>query len=321
MKLVESRVLEAVLRARQDCVDAALFVGSERAVGGNFNRTVSTSKTDADWSADATDGERWLDTLLQTLYIERTQNKPGILWYHFASHPVCYNDGHAGPDWPGLVTTRIKDALGLTPSYLQGHAGDVNPGDGKKWIGDAEQSARAVSDAIEASMNRLERIEVDRIHAAAARFDMPLDLQRHQAWLDAYKENPEACKGGVWVDAGFAKEWYEAMVARNWTQETLPVPISAMQVGSVGLAFHPSELFSYYGIAVRKQSPFDHTVLTGYTDGSIGYVTDPKAYEAGDGGIYAAVTVPKIIDVPPYTPTAGQALTQGLVDLLKSVTV
>lgn len=319
MKQVEQRALEAVLRAEADCSEAVLFAGSQRANGGNFNRTVKSSKTDADWAAEASDDERWLDTLLQVLYIERAKGKAGILWYHFASHPVCYNDHNAGPDWPGLVTQRIQENLGLTPSFLQGHAGDVNPGDGTKWIGEAEQSANAVSEAIEGSMNRLERVDVDALRANARTFDMPLDLARQQAWLEAYAADPEACSGGVWVDPGFAKAWYEAMRERTWKAQTHSVPVSVIHLGNVGLVFHPSELFSYYGIQVRMDSPFDHTLVTGYTDGSIGYVTDPKSYEPGDGGIYAAVTVPKIIDIPPYKPTAGRKLAAGLTAALQSL--
>lgn len=125
----------------------------------------------------------------------------------------------------------------------------------------------------------------------------------------------------MWVDAGFAKEWYEASVQKNWTEPVLRAPASAIRLGAVALAFHPSELFSYYGLAIRHQSPFDHTLVTGYADGSIGYVTDPAAYNEGDGGIYAAVTVPKIIDIPPFTPEAGRDLATAMIALLQSATV
>ena len=37
----------------------------------------------------------------------------------------------------------------------------------------------------------------------------------------------------------------------------------------------------------------------GYTDHCIGYLPDPNAYKAGE---YSAITVPKIIDFPPFTP-------------------
>lgn len=317
MASVEQKAVEAVVQAQADCAEAALFIGQSPAQGGNFNRTAKTWKTDAEFSESATDGDRWLDTLLQVLYFERTGGKPGILWYHFASHPVCYRDTEAGPDWPGLVAQRVRDEFKIAPSFLQGHAGDVNPGDGVKWIGDAEPSANAVGDAIARAMGQLERIGVERIGVLAEPFSMPLDLELYAAWQAEYAANPDACSKGVWVDAGFAREWYEASQKRPWTEPAVAVPVSAMQLGSVGLAFHPGELFSYYGIGIRHQSPFTHTLVTGYTDGSIGYVPDPNSYNEGDGGMYAAVTVPKIIDIPPFTREAGRTLTAGMAALLK----
>lgn len=316
---VEAKAVEAVTLAEADCAEAVFFAGGSQAEGGNFNRTVKGSKTDRDFTPDSTDAERWLDTLLQVLYFERGGDKHGILWYHFASHPVCYHDGDAGPDWPGLVSQRVQENFGMTPSFLQGHAGDVNPGDGVKWIGEAEPSANAVYAAIDRAMNRLEKVKIDRLAAISDTFPMPLDLDLHRQWLQAYEEHPDQCNKGVWVDEGFAREWYEAMKQRNWTEAAVPVPVSAVQAGSVALAFHPGELFSFYGLDIRHTSPFTHTLATGYTDGSIGYVTDPKAYDEGDGGIYAAVTVPKIIDLPPFTRTAGRDLAAGLGALLKRV--
>lgn len=314
---VEAKIVEAVARAQADCSEAALFAGASPADGGNFNRTAKTWKTDAEFTLESTDDERWLDRLLQVLHFERTDGKPGILWYHFSSHPVCYHDGEAGPDWAGLVTQEITDEFSMAPSFLQGHAGDVNPGDGVKWIGDAEPSARAVVAAIRKAMARMERIDVDGIGVVAERFDIPLNLALQKQWMETYAAAPEACNKGVWVDEGFAKEWYEASVARNWSEPAVSAPVSALRVGSVGLAFHPSELFSFYGLSIRHQTPFSHTLVAGYTDGSIGYVTDPSAFDEGNGGIYAAVTVPKIIDLPPFTRDAGRKLAGGMVDVLK----
>ena len=54
--------------------------------------------------------------------------------------------------------------------------------------------------------------------------------------------------------------------------------------------------------------------MIGCADGSIGYVPDPKAYEAGE---YSAIVVPKIVDLPPYQPTAAREMTAAAVELLK----
>jgi hypothetical protein len=55
------------------------------------------------------------------------------------------------------------------------------------------------------------------------------------------------------------------------------------------------------------------TLVVGYADDVAGYVTDPKAYEAGE---YAAVVVPRILNLPPFEPTAGRQLSAAAGKLL-----
>ncbi len=206
MAVVEKKAVEAVRLAQADQAPAKLLVGQSCAVDGSFNRTTPNFKTDETFGSDSTDSERWLDTKLHVLLLERGDGKHNLLWYHFSAHPVCYADGQAGPDWPGLVHDRVKESHHVAPSFLQGHAGDVNPDSGDPWRGDAEQTAKAV-------------------HAAIA-----------------------------------------------------------------------------------------ETIVVGYTDGLIGYLTDPAAYRTGE---YAAMTVPRILDCPPFTQTAAAQLTEAVVLLLK----
>ena len=82
------------------------------------------------------------------------------------------------------------------------------------------------------------------------------------------------------------------------------------------MLFHPAELYSCYGLAIRRDSPVADTLVVGYTDGIIGYLPDPKAYKAGE---YAAIVVPKILDYPPFTPTAARQFTAAAMAMLKTL--
>ena len=90
--------------------------------------------------------------------------------------------------------------------------------------------------------------------------------------------------------------------------------ISAMHIGKVGFIFHPSELYSYYGLAIRRSSPLSETFVVGYTDGLIGYLT---AAATNGNGEYEALTVPMILDIPPFTPTATAELAAAVMQLLE----
>jgi neutral ceramidase len=313
MATVESKIVSAVQAAVTDLTPAELEVGSSSVTGGNFNRTTPDFKTEAAFDETANDEQRWLDTLLQTLVFRRAGRQPDLIWYHFSAHPVCFADEQAGPDWPGMVAERMRQNHNLAPSFLQGHAGDVNPGDGSPWRGDADETTAAVYAGLERALGQTRKVDVDRLVRVEENCAFPLDIQLFRQWLSAYKEKPANCSSGPWVDAGFAKAWYEDNVRRDLAQDHLTRTIAGLRLGSVALLFHPAELYSFYGLAIRHRSRWDTTLAIGYTDGIVGYLADPRAYRDGE---YAATTVPKILDYPPFTPTAARAMTDQAGQLL-----
>jgi hypothetical protein len=132
MALVEQRTVDAIAAAQADLAPAELSLGKCRAPGGSHNRTVKrgVARTDAEFGTESTDSQRWLDTMLHALVFRRASKKPDLVWYHFSAHAVCYADEQAGPDWPGETAREIRKESGVRPAFLQGHLGDLNPGDG-----------------------------------------------------------------------------------------------------------------------------------------------------------------------------------------------
>jgi neutral ceramidase len=316
MASVEEKTVQAIGKALEDLAPAELRVGRSRAVGANHNRTTKDFKTDEFFDADSTEQDRWLDTTVHVLHFQRAGGPRDLLWYHFSAHPVCYADEAAGPDWPGPVADRLRESHQLHASYLQGHAGDVNPGDGDPWRGDIDKTVRGVYDAICRALDETRPVRVADLRVQTAPFRVPYDMLRFQSWLTAYRDDPSGCASGPWVDAGFAADWFQGNRDRDLQAGQLPITLGAMQIGDVGLLFHPAELYSYYGLAIRRDSPFTETLVVGYADDIIGYLTDPRAYEAGE---YAAITVPKILDYPPFTPGAAAELTAASVALLRNM--
>jgi hypothetical protein len=313
---VENRIVQAVEKAWADLAPGEVLFGRSPVKDGNFNRTTSSWKTEEQFKADSTDEGRWLDTALGALLFQRSGGKRNLLWYHFSAHPVCYTDGNAGPDWPGLVTDMTRSRNNLQPSFLQGHCGDVNPGSGKPWLGVPENVAEAVHAGIEGSLETAQQVKVDALRLGGGRIDLPLDVELLQTQLAQYQQDPTQCTSGQWVDARFAADW--AKSAANWAmnQTTLPITVPVIRLGTAGLVFHPAELYSYYGLAIQRDSPLDHTLVVAYTDGLIGYLPDPNAYKAGE---YAATTVPKILDLPPFRPEAAGVFASGAVKLMHEV--
>ena len=240
------------------------------------------------------------------------------MWYHFSAHSVCYADEEAGPDWPGEVAREIQSQLGLRPSFLQGHLGDVNPGDGSDWRGEIRQTVAAITPALKQAITEASPVPVDTLRTRSATFNVPFDMERFEQWVDEYRRDPSQCISGTWVDAGFAADWFAGNEHRDRNIKHLPITLSALQIGPVGMLFHPGELYSYYGLAIRRDSPLKDTLVVGCADGSIGYLPDPTAYQASE---YSAIVVPKIIDLPPYQSTAAKEMAAAAIALLKETAI
>jgi hypothetical protein len=143
-----------------------------------------------------------------------------------------------------------------------------------------------------------------------------LDIELHKRQLAEYRADPTQCIKGPWVDAEFAREWSEWASKWDLAQTSYTTPIAALRLGDVALLFHPGELYSVYGLTLRRDSPFRDTFVIGYVDDLIGYVPDPKAYAAGE---YSAMVVPKIMSLPCYKPEVGRALTTAGLELLRKL--
>ncbi|NJN14620.1 MAG: VCBS repeat-containing protein [Planctomycetes bacterium] len=152
------------------------------------------------------------------------------------------------------------------------------------------------------------------IRQATGTFEAPLDLERHRAQLERYRADPAACVKGEWGRRGVLEGVERGRRDLGSAKTSYGTPVSALRLGDVALVFHPSELYSVYGLAIRRDSPFAETIVVGYTDDLIGYVPDPKAYETGE---YSALVVPKILDLPPFKPDVGRRLQATAIDLLK----
>jgi len=313
MRTVEERTVEAARRAIEDLSPAELLVGRSVAVGGSHNRTTKTFKTEDQFGDTATDEDRWLDRTIHVMLFPR-KGKQTLCWYHFSAHAVCYADELAGPDWPGEVATRLRDEEGLDPAFLQGHCGDVNPGDGSDWRGEIKQTVSAIYPALKRAIANAAAVRYLPLRSLRTEARLPYDIDRFQSWLKMYRESPEKCTSGEWVDPGFAEDWYRGNVNRDLSQKELPISLSALCLGDVAMVFHPSELYTCYGLMIRRDSPFAHTIVVGYADGFVGYLPDPKAYQAGE---YAAMTVPKILDYPPFRPETAREMTATAAKLLK----
>lgn len=91
---------------------------------------------------------------------------------------------------------------------------------------------------------------------------------------------------------------------------TVAIEVQAMRIGPVGLLGAPMEVFGALGAAIAAASPFAWTAVSGYTNGSAGYL---PAAEAFDEGGYEVETA------SPFNREAGSAFVAAAGELLRQL--
>jgi neutral ceramidase len=88
----------------------------------------------------------------------------------------------------------------------------------------------------------------------------------------------------------------------------VPLELQAIRVGDAALLGAPMEVFGELGHAVAQASPFAWTAVSGYTNGSAGYLPTRRA--AGEGGY-------EVETASPFAPEAGERFVGAAGGLLR----
>jgi hypothetical protein len=67
----------------------------------------------------------------------------------------------------------------------------------------------------------------------------------------------------------------------NPVSQPVLAPIYVLSIGAVGFLFLPGEPFVEIGLSIEGLSPFENTVVVGYSENWIGYIPTDRAFEEG----------------------------------------
>ena len=205
--------------------------------------------------------------------------------------------------------------------FLQGCGGDINPRYGIGADQDPNETkdregtvlgaevlrvaAEIRTNAYRGPRGRLHGLEISgwpwvpveghaapRIASVSRKVTLPLS---ELPSLDAAEAIRDRYQASLWelesanappTDQRIARRWFEwseiLMAATAAGRGTIEVPIFACRIGDVAFVGVAMEVFSDTGAAVRAESPFRHTQVLGYTNGSHGYL--PRAQDFPPGG-------------------------------------
>ena len=200
-----------------------------------------------------------------------------VLFSH-AAHPVIvhWSSEEMGADFPGYAVEHLRNFLDVKPKsvlmFAQGCAADINGYPLRGGFSACDVAGFTLAFATRQALKTAEAIPAARLKARSILVNLP------------FRDPPSVVECEQLVKEFPDDERYLALLefAKSGEKRTLPFPMSAFAVGDALCFLSVShELFSEYQLFADKISPFSHTFVFGYTNGSEVYIATRKAYELG----------------------------------------
>lgn len=215
---------------------------------------------------------------------------------NFTCHPVSVQvNPLVSADYPGAACALAEAAIPELGHCLftQGADGDVNPlrGGGRRDFGDVARYGRILGGEIVKVVEQLRAPETEPmapvIGAALEELDLPVRPLPPVAPLEREREKARAAVEGARTE----EERFGAANRQRVCEERLrtiskgPGPIrtevQVLRIGDMALAGCPGELFVDLGLDIKARSPALHTMIVGYANDYVGYLSTPSDFEEG----------------------------------------
>jgi hypothetical protein len=231
-------------------------------------------------------------------------------------------------DYPGYAAAMIERAIkGSVAMFMQGCCGNIN----SKVVGGTFEDAERLGNTLgKETITALEGSELEEcftLKSSVRKIELP--LQELPSEEEIEKERIEYLKNLVSAkqrnEPGIIKlwqgllEWADATAElvrkgkRNLTQE---IRLQVIRIGSIAIVAIPGEPFVEIALEIKARSKFKHTIVTGYSNGCIGYMPTPEAIEQGGYEVNSAY---KFYDIAPLAPSAFNMIVDTAVQLCDEV--
>lgn len=262
-----------------------------------------------------------VDHSVRVVRFDDLHQKPVATLLHYACHPTIMGwacEVHT-PDYPGVARQVVERELGGTCLFLQGATGNVGPRQG--FTGDVRVyrrlgtllglEAAKVATSLD-TVPRRQRLtgvmqsgapigiyEQEPVHSEppvlrviSRDLKLPLTQFRPVAELEtaaalARQEFEALMKTGTESEIRAARSratqaGMRAENARQYEGRThLDWQLQGIRIGPVALLSIPGEPFTEINRSIVSQSPFEHTLFSGYSNGGFGYMPVRSAFPEG----------------------------------------
>jgi hypothetical protein len=319
-----SGIVTAVDQADRTLQPALWGIGrGKAAIGVNRRQHLDDGRTVIGHNQDGPIDPELLVLRIDT--VREGERAPLALLVNYACHAVCLGPESLAvtADWPGVMRHTIEASGRGEVLFLQGACADVNPRVGPAASFDgAERLGSEIGKQVLALYGGIPLTEQITLRAGRRSIELPLlgPVGRDGAPVEAFAvliANVLGLPEGealAQVDARFP--WDADVVEREGVWR-VRAEVQALLLDDIALVGVAAEPFVEIGLRVKARSSAAVTFFAGYTNGCVGYVPTPLAYDQGG---YEVTESHLFYRLPaPLAPACAELIAGGALTLIEDL--
>lgn len=257
----ERRLMEGIREARRKLAPARLGVG-----WGFSQANINRRAIDVDGKASLglnPDGE--VDRRIGVIRIDHADGTPMAIVANYAVHGTVLGQESTviSGDVPGVVAQYVEEKTGAPLLFVNGAAGNIAP------------IYSVYPNPVAGHLMQFRRLLGDRIieaHAKIAADSNKISLRSGALVVETPRRE----------DIGWSSDIEKYARTTISGEHLVRLPVRFLKINSdVAIWSAPLEMFCEISNDVRADSPFPYTFFFGYTNGSLGYLPDERAWQHG----------------------------------------
>ena len=227
--------------------------------------------------------------------VDNAEGNPIAIFFSHAAHPVVLGGSNLliSADYPGYAMRLVEQVeSGSVAMFGQGCCGNINSNPVGRTFEDARRLGTILGAAV---IGEIEQIETNHdvvLQSRSKMIDLPLQEPLEKSEAEALVERYQKELSDLKARGEGRPQTYMAQGMLEWAQDMLklsrePKPytqafeIQVMQLGDVAIVALTGEVFVELALEIDARSPYQQTIVLGYTNGCIGYVPNEAAYPHG----------------------------------------
>ncbi|MBD3185162.1 hypothetical protein GF312_22975 [Candidatus Poribacteria bacterium] len=284
VSILEKKIAGAVSIANRNMVDAQLGAGI-----GHVEINVNRRQRQDDRVILGVNPAGAIDYQVGIIKIQDTQDKNICTMVNYACHPVVMGGDNylISRDYPGYAMDFVENANGENSiaMFFNGMTGDLNPARrgtfedaaslGKVLGAEVVKVSEAIQTSPDVEIKTTKEIVKLNSGQLPSKEELKAIIDRRKQEINQTEHDMEREITLTWARDALT------MVKKVKLAAKVPVEVQVIKLGDIGIVGIPGEVFVDIGLSIKKDSPFNHTFVTGYTNGCIGYMPTQKAFQEG----------------------------------------